>query len=74
MNILGLNIVEQIQINSDSELEPDEDFINSMINQRNMARKNNQYEKADQIRQDLKRINIELEDTPNGTLWKKTKI
>ena len=50
MNILGLNIVEQTQINSDSELEPDEDFINSMINQRNMARKNNQYEKADQIR------------------------
>ena len=69
-----INIVEQIQINSDSELEPDEDFINNMINQRNMARKNNQYEKADQIRQDLKRINIELEDTPNGTLWKKTKI
>ena len=74
INILGLNIVEQIQTNSDAEHEPNEDFINIMINQRNIARKNNQYDKADQIREDLKKINIELEDTPNGTLWKKTKI
>ena len=73
INILGLNILEQTK-KSDSAFEPNEDYINKMINERIMARKNNQFEKADQIREDLKKIDIELEDTPNGTVWKKTKI
>ncbi|MAZ07330.1 MAG: cysteine--tRNA ligase [Rickettsiales bacterium] len=74
ISILGLDIVEQTKKRPNAEFEPNENLINKMINERNLARKNNQYEKADQIREDLKKINIELEDTPNGTLWKKTKI
>ena len=55
----------------------DEDFddtlINQLINERNEARKLKNFEKADEIRQNLKNKNIEIEDTKDGTVWTKSK-
>lgn len=45
--------------------------INSMIEQRNNAKKQKDYEKADFIRKTLQDEGIALLDTPSGTQWEK---
>jgi len=58
------------------ELEKeDEDFIKEMVEkmveERNRARAARDYERADRIREELGRRGIILEDTPQGTRWKR---
>lgn len=45
--------------------------IEALIEQRIQARKNRQFQLADDIRDQLKEKNIILEDTPQGTRWKR---
>ncbi|MBS4221055.1 cysteine--tRNA ligase [Bacillus sp. FJAT-49711] len=45
--------------------------IDQLINERLEARKNRNFQRADQIRGQLKEMNIILEDTPQGTRWKR---
>ncbi|MGM7724562.1 cysteine--tRNA ligase [uncultured Metabacillus sp.] len=45
--------------------------IEEMINQRIQARKDRNFALADEIRDKLKDLNIILEDTPQGTRWKR---
>ncbi|UOQ46557.1 cysteine--tRNA ligase [Halobacillus salinarum] len=45
--------------------------INALIEERKQARKNRNFKRADQIRDELKEQNIILEDTPQGTRWKR---
>ena len=47
--------------------------IESMIQERNTARREKDWEKADRIRTQLQDMNIVLEDRPEGTVWKITK-
>ena len=49
------------------------DTIKKLIQERDSARKNKDFTKADEIREKLKKINIEIEDTKEGTLWTKVK-
>lgn len=63
-DILGI-ICEQ-----DNSL-PDED-IEKLINERNQARKNKDFARADQIRDELAKKGIQLEDTREGVRWKRT--
>lgn len=49
------------------------DLVEILIEQRNQARKNKNFDLADAIRDDLNNINIELEDKPGATEWKITK-
>jgi cysteinyl-tRNA synthetase len=44
--------------------------IEELINKRKMARKNRSWEEADQIRDQLTALGIELEDTAQGTVWR----
>lgn len=48
----------------------DED-IEALIEERNQARKNKEYARADEIRDELKAQNIILEDTPQGVRFKR---
>ncbi len=48
----------------------DEEFVNEKISQREKFRKNKEFEKADEIRDELSSLGIQLEDTPDGTIWK----
>jgi cysteinyl-tRNA synthetase len=47
-----------------------EEEILKLIDERNVARKEKNWKKADEIRSDLFSKGIVLEDTPSGTIWK----
>ena len=47
-----------------------EEEVLNLIGERNAARKNKDWKKADEIRNSLLSKGIILEDTPSGTLWK----
>lgn len=49
----------------------DSDAIEKLIAERNQARKDRNFQEADRIRGLLKEQGIELEDTPDGTLWRR---
>ncbi|RSL29440.1 cysteine--tRNA ligase [Salibacterium salarium] len=59
----------------DIEVEADEGMldeeIEKLIEERVQARKNRNFARADEIRDDLKARGIMLEDTPQGTRWKR---
>ncbi len=63
--VLGLELTTEA--NNTSEV--DTEFINSKIEERNEAKKNKNYELADQIRNELLEMGIILKDTREGTTF-----
>jgi cysteinyl-tRNA synthetase len=59
-----LGVMEEKDQSIDSEIE-------ALIEERNKARKEKDFDKADSIRDQLKEKGIILDDTPKGTIWKK---
>ena len=51
------------------EIESNE--IVELIDKRNKARDNKDWDSADTIRKELDSLGVVLEDTPEGTIWKK---
>ncbi|WBB32820.1 cysteine--tRNA ligase [Parvimonas micra] len=45
--------------------------VEKLIKEREEARKNKDFKRADEIRDALKEMNIELKDTRNGVIWKR---
>lgn len=45
--------------------------VKNLIEEREIARKNKDFKRADEIRDILKEMNIELKDTRNGVIWKR---
>ena len=62
-NVLGINLVKE-EAMLDEEIE-------ALIQKRTEARKNRDFALADQIRDQLKDLNIIIEDTPQGIRWKR---
>jgi cysteinyl-tRNA synthetase len=58
-------------IGIDEEKRSDDAGIESLINERNESRKNKDYKRSDEIRGILSQKGIILEDTPQGTRWKR---
>ncbi len=65
-NVLGLDLLKKE--NLDEELE---EYVKDMIEKRKEAKKNKDFELADQIRNELLEKEIELKDTREGTTWNK---
>lgn len=65
----NLSGVLGIKLQKEHELLDEE--IEALIQKRIDARKNRNFVMADQIRDQLKEMNIILEDTPQGTRWKR---
>ncbi|MCA0985546.1 cysteine--tRNA ligase [Halobacillus yeomjeoni] len=63
MNVLGIELETQEEL-LDEEIE-------ALLEERVLARKQRNFERADQIRDELKARNIILEDTSQGTRWKR---
>jgi cysteinyl-tRNA synthetase len=49
--------------------KPDKD-VETLIKKRELARKNKDWDKADELRQKLKEMGIEVFDTEEGTVWR----
>ena len=56
---------------SDASLGEDEDKIKKMIDERNEARMNKDYAKADKIRDELLAMGIKIVDSKDGQRWEK---
>ena len=52
-------------------LNMDEEEINKLIEERSAAKKEKNYKKADEIRNRLLSMGIEIMDTPQGVKWKR---
>lgn len=66
--VFSLNLAEDEAANENSNL--DEQHIESLIIERNKARAEKNWARADEIRNVLLESNIELVDTKEGTTWK----
>ena len=64
LSIFGVKLVA-----SDSQINDEQ--IKQLLEERNRARQNKDFARSDQIRDDLKKQGIILEDTPQGTRYKK---
>ena len=74
-NLLGIlqgNPAEWLGYSASGE-SVDEKLIQELIDKRNKARSDKDFELADNIRTELNDMNIEIEDTPDGTIWKTKK-
>ncbi|TKJ22285.1 MAG: cysteine--tRNA ligase [Promethearchaeota archaeon Loki_b32] len=65
LGILGLDFTKKEE---SGEIKLNE-LMDLIINIRNKARKEKNYEISDEIREKLTKAGIQLEDTPNGTRW-----
>ncbi len=70
LEILGVNLtkIKPTLSQVDNTLQS---RILKMINERDEARQNKDFKKADIIREKLKNLDIEIEDTVKGTIWRK---
>ncbi|MCB1783021.1 MAG: cysteine--tRNA ligase [Alphaproteobacteria bacterium] len=73
-NLLGI-----LQQNSDEWLgytrdtsDPDAAKIESLLQERNEARRSKNFARADEIRAQLTAMNVTIEDTPTGAIWHKS--
>jgi len=66
----ALESVDEILGILDLEAPPVDLEIRSLIERREAARKDKNWDEADRIREELKRRGIEILDTPNGPVWK----
>ena len=70
LNILQQNPEEWLGY-SVSEGSIDKEHIEKLLRERTAAKENKDYARSDEIRDELLAINIAIEDTPNGAIWKK---
>jgi cysteinyl-tRNA synthetase len=57
---------DQIEISEDEKAE-----IQRLVDERAAARKDKNFARADEIREQLKQMGVAVEDTPDGTVWRK---
>lgn len=64
-----LGLLDQNYFSSKSRININEDYILAKIEERNVAKKNKDYSKADKIRDDLLSSNVIIKDSKDGTSW-----
>lgn len=66
------NIINCFNMNGEKEIESsEEEKINKLMEERTLAKKEKNYKRADEIRDELNSMGIEIMDTPNGVRWKR---
>ena len=63
-SVLGLGLLDRPEVTLDADVE-------RLIEERNRARAGRQFAEADRIRDELAGRGVLLEDTPQGTIWKR---
>ena len=67
--MMGFDTILGILEEKDDKLSSE---IKNLIDEREKARKEKDFQKADRLREELNRKGIILEDTKDGVRWKKT--
>ena len=70
-DILGIGYQDSFKYFQFGIYEEEIKDIEELINKRDEAKKDKNFELSDKIRDELKKINISIMDTVNGTLWEK---
>jgi len=68
LGVGGSDAYEYFQAGVDEETKKK---INKLIQKRSEAKKEKNFALADKIRDELNKMGIQIQDTPNGTLWEK---
>ena len=66
-----MNLMDVLGYSFASKKEVLDEEIDALIAERNQARKDRNFARADEIRDQLKEMNIILEDTAQGIRWKR---
>src|SRR5437764_13973027 len=66
--VLGLRLKEKAEERASESLPPE---LQTLIDQRQAARKARDFALADKLRAQLRDAGIEIEDTPQGVRWKR---
>lgn len=66
--VMGLTLIEPEEAPLDAELQ---ERVDRLIEERAAARKNKNWPRADEIRDELNELGITLEDMPTGTVWRR---
>jgi cysteinyl-tRNA synthetase len=69
--VLGLGIASIEAEELDPEFEAE---VQALVDEREKARSDKDYVRADEIRKQLRQKQVILEDTPSGPRWKKEKL
>ncbi len=67
-----LHLINSVLAVMDLEPPRPDKEVEALIKQREAARKNRDWEKADRLREELKKIGIEVIDTKKGSMWNST--
>ncbi len=70
-SIIGIFLNKDIFKNTNTDKKISVEDINSMIKKRNEARKNKDFQKADNIRNKLREMGVEINDQSDATKWYK---
>ena len=74
--VLGLfleppaEVLQRIQKRREEQRGVDPAVVEKLIADRQAARQNKDFQRADVVRAELQKLGIEIKDTPNGTTWK----
>ena len=66
-SVLSLDLTKQI----DTSFEDIDDEVKALIDERNKAKENKDYERADAIRDELMNMGIKIKDTREGTTFER---
>jgi cysteinyl-tRNA synthetase len=69
--LLGIGRVDAYSYFQIGISEEEKKKIENLIKERDEAKAKKDYQKSDAIRDELKKLNISIMDTPNGTVWEK---
>ena len=67
-SVLGLHLAEM----REKELAISEERVQALIDERAAAREAKDFARADEIRNKLAEMGVTMEDTPSGTIWRKS--
>jgi cysteinyl-tRNA synthetase len=70
-NLLGLMNESPQTWFDDLSIDVDEALIERLLSEREEARSDKDFQKADQIRQKIESLGVSIEDGPNGPVWMK---
>ncbi len=69
--ILGIAITNYVEYFQFGVSEEQKEQIQKLLDERAVAKKERNFARADEIRDELSRLNISIMDTPNGAVWER---